>query len=253
MKILLLLLLPTLLCAQTRFDLPPEEIDPASEDILIKRPEQYQRHESVIYDLNTDLGIKDQRRYTGTDKNRFSLSGHVSGDYEHWGELLGLEAVYMRRSDRYNRLWYGAQVMQVNTQFGAVTQNPTTGSDINSDTKVPRPDDAKNSILGLGLGVGYRFKLLLDFFRTEDTFENIDVFANAVRMKENFNGQDYSGWGLTTSYGIHKRASTSFFYGGKLTYNLASVTRSAVADEPKRERSLSLGWTSLAFEFGYFF
>jgi len=239
--------------AQGPLDLQEADLNPSSEDVLIKKPEKYLRNESMIYDFNTDLGIKDQRRYTGADRNRFSLSGHVSGNYEHLSNLLGLEAILMRRSETYNQIWYGAQFFQANAHFDSVTQNPRGGVDPNSDTLNPRSNDETTTVQGLGLGVGHRFKLLLDFFRTEDTFENIDVFANAIQLKDGHLNKPYTGLGLTTSYGIHKRTSTSFFYGGKFTYNIASVTRSPIGDESKKERSLTLGWTSFAFEMGWFF
>jgi hypothetical protein len=253
MVYLLLLLLPLTTFAGP-FDLSEEELNPDAEEILIKKPEKYLRQESMIYDLNTDLGIKDQRRYTGTDGNRFSLAGHISGDYEHVNNLLGVEANYMHRSTRYNQVWWGAQFFQHNTFFDAITQNRKTRLTVpNSEGTFIRPGDVKNNVMAVGLGVGYRFKLLLDFFPTEDMFETVDVFVNGVQLDEKYIKQKYRGWGLTTNYGIHKRSSTSFFYGGKFSYNLASVTREAIGNESKSDRSLSLGWLSFAFEMGFFF
>src|SRR3989344_1898020 len=108
MKYILLLLLPLNLHAGP-FDLTEEELNPDAEEILIRKPQKYLRNESMIYDFNTDLGIKDQRRYTGTDKNRFSVAGHISGSYEHPNDILGAELSYMRRSSSYNQIWWGLQ------------------------------------------------------------------------------------------------------------------------------------------------
>lgn len=252
-KFLLLSLLFVPLSGQASvFDLTDEELEPESQEVLIKKPEKYQRNESMIYDLNTNLGIKDQRRYTGTDRNRLSFAGLLNGNYEHPIDLFGAEVNMMRRSSRYHQIWYGAQLFQHRTQFDVVTRNPNS-SGANSEGSFDRPGDAKNSILGLGLGVSYRFKLLLDFYPTEDVFETVDVFLNGIRFSESFANKTYSGYGLTTSYGLHKRSSTSFFYGGKFAYNLASVTRPAIANESKSNRSLSLGWLSVGFEFGFFY
>jgi len=236
-------------------DLSEEELNPETEEILLKKPEKYLRHESMIYDLNTDLGIRDQRTYTGTDSNRFSLSGHISGDYEHINDILGLDATYMRRSTRFDQIWYGAQVFQHNTYFDAVTQNHDSDSSSNptSDAQLTRVGDSKATVMGLGLGVSYRFKLLLDFFETENVFENIDVYGNYIMFDDTFIKQKYKGYGLSANYGIHKRSGSSFFYGGKLSYNLASVTRDALGTESKSERSLTLGWFTLALELGFFF
>ena len=253
MKYLLLLLLPLNVFAASFFDLSEEELNPSSEEVLIKKPEKFLRDESMIYDFDSDLGIKDQRRYTGTDKNRFSVSGLVSANYEQLQSVLGGDVTYMRRTSRYNQVWWGGQFFYQNVEFDAVTQNRTSGSNPNGEQAFQRPGGTKNSVMAGGLGASYRFKLLLDFFETEDVFENIDVFANYVQFKEDFINKSYRGYGLTTNYGIHKRSSTSFFYGGKLSYNIASVTREALGDEKKRDRSLTLGWLSLGLEIGFFF
>lgn len=253
MTILLFLLLPITSFAGI-FDLTEEDLNPEAEEVLIKKPEKYLRDESMIYDLNTDLGIKDQRQYTGSDRNRFSIAGHMNGNYEHPNEILGGELSYMRRSTRYNQIWWGAQFFQHTAYFDAITQNrKTTSGNINSEANFQRPGNVKNTIMAAGLGVGYRFKLLLEFFPTEDTFESVDVFVNGLELNEKFIKQKYRGYGLTTNYGIHKRSSTSFFYGGKLSYNIASVTRKALGDEKKSDRSLSLGWLSVALELGFFY
>lgn len=241
--------------AQNVFDLTDAEKDPSAEDILLKKPEKYLRNESMIYDFDSNLGIKDQRRWTGQDKNRISLAGHLSFDYEHLTQTQGADFNYMRRADNHSQFWYGFQIFTHKTRFDAITQNPsaTSSTNTNSDAKKPRPNDAKESILAGGLGVGYRFKFFLDFLDTENVFESVDVFANYVTMNDDYLSETYTGYGMTANYGIHKRSSTSFFYGMKFSYNLASVTRPAIGDEKKRERSLSLGWGTLALEIGSFF
>lgn len=253
MKYLLLLLLIPLTSFSSVLDLTEEEKNPDSEEILIKKREKYLRNESMIYNFNSDLGIKDQRQYTGTDRNRFSVAGHVSGDYEHMNNMFGADVNYMRRMENYSQIWYGFQFFHQSTYFDAITRNHTKGTNPNSETAYQRPGGTKNKLLAGGLGAGYRFKLLLDFFETEDMFESIDVFANYLELDESFISQKYKGYGLTTNYGLHKRSGTSFFYGGKMSYNIASVTRPAIGTEKKSDRSLALGWMSIAFEMGFFF
>lgn len=251
-SLLILLFVSSPLYAQYNYDIPEEELNPETEDVLLRKPEKFLRNESMIYDFNTDLGIKDQRRYTGQDRNRFSVAGHISADYEHFNDILGIDFSYMRRSTSYRQAWYGFQFYRNRTFFDNITQNrASTGA--NSEGSLQRPNNVENSVMAAGLGMGYRFKLLLDFFEAEDVFESVDVFANYVTLDEEFVGQTYNGWGLTTNYGIHKRSSSNYFYGGKLSYNLAVVTRDAIADESKDDRSLSLGWLSLAFEIGFFY
>lgn len=252
MKYLLLLLLPLNVFADV---LKPsaEELNPEAEEILINKPEKYLRNQSMIYDFNSDLGIKDQRRYTGTDKNRFSMAGHLYGNYEQLGDLLGGEAVYMRKSTSYNEIWYGLQLFRHTTIFSAITQNHTEGSDANAEVNFQRENTSEATVTGLGAGVGYRFRFLADAINRDDIFETVDVFLNAIQMNDSFIDETYQGYGLTTNYGIHKRSSTRFFYGGKISYNIASVTRPAIGTESKSDRSLTLGWLSLAFELGFYY
>lgn len=255
MKILFLLLLSFSAFAQDPYRVPEEDRNPETQEVLINKPEKYLRHESMIYDLNTDLGIKDQRKYTGTDRNRLSATGMVSADYEHFNDLVGFDLTYMRRTERYNRVWYGLQFFQNRTYFDSITQNQEVESDDKpgADSQFQRPNNTKASVFGGGLGMSYRFKLLLDFFPTEDVFENLDVFVNYVTMDDKYINKKYMGYGLTTNYGIHKRSNTNFFYGGKLSYNIASVTREAIEEESKSDRSFAIGWLALGFELGFFF
>lgn len=251
--LLLLLLLPLSVLAEDPFSLSDEEISPDTETILLKKPEKYLRDESMLYNFNSNRGISDQRSYTGEDDDRLSLAGHISTDYEHPTDILGVDVTYMRRNKRYNRLWYGAQFFNHSTYFDAITRNHSGESSPRSETAFQRPGSTKNTVTAAGLGVGYRFKFFFEFLQTEDWFEQVDVFVNYLSLNETFIDQTYKGYGLTANYGIHKRSSRSFFYGGKISYNAALVTREAMEQESRSERSLSLGWLSLALELGVFF
>lgn len=248
----LLLLTSTPLFAVTLSD---AEKNPSAEDILLKKPEKYLHDESMIYNFNSNLGVRDQRKYTGADNNKLAIAGHLSSNYEHLDNLMGFEFNYFRKSSSYDKIWWGAQFFSHTAKFDAITQNHSEGISSNpgSESANQRPNGIDNSVMGAGLGMSYRFKLLLDFWDTEDVFETVDVFANYIILNEKHIDQSYQGYGLTANYGIHKRSGTSFFYGGKLSYNLASVTREAISDEKKSERSLTLGWLSLALELGVFF
>lgn len=254
MKLLILLLVPTLSFAADFRYLSDEEVNPDTEEVLIKKPEKYLRDESMIYDLNTDLGIKDQRRYTGADDNKIGIAGHISGDYEHFNDILGFEFNFMHRTRTYSRLWYGVQLFQHNTYFDSITQNHNgASSNPNAEVNTRRPNNTKASVFAGGPGIGYRFKLLQEFFETEDVFETVDVYVNYLTFDDKYIKQKYQGYGLTTNYGIHKRSSTRYFYGGKLSYNIASVTRDAIGTESKSDRSFALGWLSIGVEIGFFF
>src|SRR5690606_2816768 len=134
-----------------------EELNPDAEDILIKQPEKYLRHESMIYDFDSDLGIKDQRQYTGSDRNRFSITGLVNGNYEQLTDVMGADITYMRRSTSYDQIWWGAQFFTQKVMFDAVTQNRSSGDTTSGEAAYQRPGATKDTIMAGGLGVGYRF------------------------------------------------------------------------------------------------
>jgi hypothetical protein len=249
----LLLLFPLTVFADDPFNLSDEEISPETETILLKKPEKYLRDESMLFNFNSDRGISDQRSFTGEDNDRLSVAAHISADYEHVTDILGGDITYMHRNKRYNRLWYGAQLFHHSTYFDAITRNHSGETAPQSESAFQRPGSAKNTLTAAGLGVGYRFKFFFEFIPTEDWFEQVDVFVNYLNLDESFINQTYRGYGLTANYGVHKRVSRSFFYGGKLSYNAGLVTREAIERESKSERTLSLGWLTLALELGVFF
>jgi hypothetical protein len=248
LRFLVFLFFSQLAGASDYLQLSEEELNPSTKEILIQKPEKHLRSESVIYDLNTELGIKDQRRFTGSDKHKIAMAGHLSGQYEFLTDLLGAELNYMYRLDRYNRIWIGAQIFQHQSFFDSVAKNRSS-----EDSTVSRPNNTNIGLMGYGPGMSYRFKLLLDFIETEDVFETIDVFINYVTFADRYVNQTYQGFGLTTNYGLHKRSGTNFFYGGKISYNVASVSRSKFADEIDSKRSYAIGWLGLGFELGFFF
>jgi hypothetical protein len=81
----------------------------------------------------------------------------------------------------------------------------------------------------------------------------VSVFGNYNFHADSTDSESYSGFGYTAEYSLSYRSSKRFFYGGKISYNWALVDRSQVDEEDLTERSLVFGWTTVGFEFGYFF
>lgn len=235
------------------FKLTPEEQNPSGDDVLFRRKEQFQRDERMVQEYNDDLGIRDDRRWTGDDRNRLSGAFHLNGQYEFMQELQSLELTWMRRVPNWSKLWWGATYRRTNTGFGNITDNRSDTGNPNAEGAFQRPKDAKQTINAAGVGAGYRFRLLTDFMNTENTFETVNVWAMYTTLAESFIGENYNGWGMTADYGLHRRVRSSFFWGGKFTYNLAWVERAKRGAEAPQDRSLSLGWFSLALEAGFFF
>jgi hypothetical protein len=235
------------------FRLTPEEAKPSGDDLLFRRKEKFNRDEKMVQELDDELGIRDNRRWTGEDRNRLSGAFHLNGQYEFYQELQTFELTWMRRVENWSKLWWGATYRRTTAGFGNVAQNRTGTGNPNGEGAFVRPKDAKQTINAAGLGVGYRLRLLTDLVDTENTFETVNVWGTYTTLAESFIGENYSGWGMSADYGLHRRVRSSFFWGGKFTYNIAWVERGKRGTESAQDRSLSLGWFSLALEAGFFF
>lgn len=227
------------------FDLAPEEVEPTGEDVLNRRKEKYQRDELMVYDINQDLGISDKRRWTGDDRNRLAAAFHVNGQYEYLAEAQAIEASWLRRTNNWHKLWWGAMAKRTSGEFRTFATN-------NSNESRATAGDAKISVTSIGLGVGYRLRLLMDFLQTDKTMETVNLFATYNALDGGGNAENYRGYGMIAEYGLHRRTRSSFFWGGKFTYNLAWVERSE-SNRAQEARSLTLGNYSFALEAGFYF
>lgn len=226
------------------FDLSPEEQEPTAEDVLNRRKEKFQRDELMVYDIDKDIGFADRRRWTGDDRNRLAAAFHLNGQYEFLRELQSIEVSWLRRTNNWHKLWWGAMLKQTNGEYGAMADN-------NPNEGITRERSEKQSLTTFGAGVGYRLRLLTDFIETDKTMETVNVFATYNTLGSD-RSEEYKGYGFTADYGLHRRTRSSFFWGGKFTYNLAWVERSQ-SNTPQTGRSLSLGYYTFAFEAGFYF
>lgn len=224
------------------YDLTPEEQNPSDSDI-IKQSEKHLWDESWVSPYNSETGVQDNRRFTGKDRNKLSAAFHLNGQYERLQELTAFEVTWLRRSDAWHKLWWGATYRRAQSQWNEITSNNQSGG----ESAFNRPGDADQTINTLGLGFGYRFKLFLHFWALRDVFESVQAFATYNTLAEGHTGDNYKGYGMTADYGLHKRTRQSFFYGGKFTYNIAWV------EGPESNRTLSLGWYTFALEAGFLF
>lgn len=227
------------------FDLAPEEMEPTGEDVLNRRKEKFQRDELMVYDINQNTGVSDQRRWTGDDRNRIAGAFHLNGQYEFLAEAQALEVSWLRRTNNWHKLWWGAMAKRTTGEFKTFAAN-------NPNENRVTPGDSKISVTTLGVGIGYRLRLLMDFLQTDKTMETVNLFATYNALDGGSDAQDYKGYGMTAEYGLHRRTRSSFFWGGKFTYNLAWVERSE-SDTPQEARSLTLGNYSFALEAGFYF
>lgn len=211
---------------------------------LKENPEVFLYEESL---LMQDKGGYSEPFYTGEDYNRFSLGAHVSSNYQDPGELLSLEILFSRRLKTYTDFWVSFMAKRTQSKYDAIAGTNPPASNAASR------EGSDQSFTAVGAGGGYRFKALSNALDTDRVFETVDAFLTYNAHLDGAEDVSYQGLGLQTDYGLHLRAEESFYYGAKVSYNIATVKRAAQEGESLSERSLVFGWLSLGFELGYFY
>lgn len=255
-KILVLLLITNIAAAAETdrlmlYQTPnPDKMTPKQ---ISSEGEVYLEKESLIRDVNEHTGVLGDYYYTRRDNGRLSLAYHTSHDYEKFSKLSTIDIQVMKKFTSYKDQWWGVQLKRVVAQYNALADElDKTSTNADADSKYERRD-ALQSMTILGLGVGYRFNILSEFFNTNRVFEQVMAYGNYIYHLDGKTDNKYRGYGATMEYGIHRRTGESFFVGTKLSYNIASLVRKAKSDEDKIDRSLVFRWTSIGFEVGYYY
>lgn len=216
-------------------------------------PEIYLNNESVLKHKDSKTGIITDEHYTGKETNRFSASYLGSSDYTNFTDVTSFDVQYQFKASDYLQTWWAFQFKRTTGKYNKIADELEDESDHpQADSKRARLANTQ-SITSLGIGGGYRFKLLFAFNESERFFEHITAFANYNTANDSTTGKNYTGWGYNADYSLLYRSGNSLFYGLKLSYNVTAVVRPASTDEPKKDRSLTYGWTSIGFEIGYYY
>lgn len=223
-----------------------------SNDQILDKKDVTLQDESIIYDMNKETGIKDKSHYTGRDDYKFS--GNYLGHWE-LNKFTEISSFDVHFSKRFDDFWVETFLSRTAATFKAISENKTSnvGAISTSEARFQRPAEAKELLLSGGVGVGYRFKMIYQFIETSDVFETITAYLVRHMLDESYRSENYNGYGVRADYGIHKRTSTSFFYGGRLSYNFGMVKRRLADQESDSEGSLALSWLAFGFEAGYYF
>ncbi len=252
-KLTVLAILPTtvsLNCWANEYEDLPIKIDRAKQS-----PHKYLVEDSIVYDLNSNSQLKEDVTFTGNDNDRLAGSYHFHYEYSKITSVNGFQLSYAKK---FGSLWYEAFYQQLSGTFSGLAENqtpqsPTANSNPYAESRNYRPTDSSADLTLYGLGVGHRFKFFLDYFDTYDLFETINLYLTYNTLNDEFTAQSYSGWGLKADYGIHKRVNSSFFIGGRFSYNWAQVQRTEINDERADDRRLMLSWLNIAFEMGFYY
>lgn len=219
----------------------PESLRPGQ---LRENEEVFLRQESLLME---DQGGYMEAHYTGLDLNRFSLGYHLSSNYQDFSELTSLEIMFSRQLRNFTELWISFMAKRTTGLYDAMADEVLSG---NGDV---RREGSKQSFTTLGLGGGYRFRALAAALPSDRFFETVDAYLTYNYHLDGATSEQYQGFGLMADYGLHYRATESFFYGAKLSYNIATVARAPEDNEKLIDRSLAFGWLSFGLEMGYYY
>lgn len=222
-------------------------------EVVDDHPEIYQENESLLRHKDSSTGILTDAHYTGHEVNRLSLSYQGSLDYTNLNEVSSFDLQYQFKADNYTNTWWAVQFKSTSAEYEAIADELTnTSGHPDSDANSLRSENIQ-TINSLGVGAGYRFKLLFAFNESERFFEHITAFLTYNSALDATTDRAYQGWGYNADYSLLYRSGNSLYYGLKFSYNLAAVIRGAISDEDKPDRSLVYGWTNMGLEIGYYY
>lgn len=207
-------------------------------------PEIHLDEQSVLERIDKRTGVYEDPYYTLQDEARFSLGYALSQDYQNPTKVQSVYGSYMNKMDDfYQDMWWAIQFKRTVAQFNAIHDAPETGG----------RGTNQQGITMMGLGVAHNFWTLNDLFKSSRVFETVAVYLNYNFHVDSTDDQSYQGFGYTADYSLVYRSTKRWFYGGKFSYNWAQVERAAEEGESDSDTSLVFGWTTLAFELGFYF
>jgi hypothetical protein len=212
-------------------------------------------------DLNEDITMHERDALTGVvtnihntfnDKHRSSLiflfDPRILKEYQ----LYTFEFIYGHKFENWSFEWF---ISTMTADFYSVARNHAHGSSSSvAEENTPRIDDDQETLLSTGIGANFRFKLLQGIIQSNRYFETVSSSLALGRLTDSMSGLSYYGPGLKTDYGIHRRFSSNFHLGLKMSYNIYSLKRTEnYATEVSDDRALTLQWISLGFDATFYY
>ncbi|MFZ4712095.1 MAG: hypothetical protein ACOYL6_00150 [Bacteriovoracaceae bacterium] len=228
-----------------------ENFEKLSNDDVKAKKDITLKNEAMITDTNSYTGIKDREYYTGNDHHKLSGSYQLNPRITKPFDFSSFELNYGYKM--WGLWWQGFVARSAGTWDTVAENKEIGGTGADSEARFQRPKNSRETLMSYGLGVGYRFRMIYEWLKIDDLFETISVYGARHSLNESYRDLNYTGYGFRADYGIHMRATSSFFYGLKGSYNIGKVTRSLGEKESHSDASLAISWISLGFEAGYFY
>lgn len=213
------------------------------------RQSQEQMAPVKIYGRDSKTGMRNEIN-TQNDGSRYSLVYHANANLKRAQDVTTLEFLYgYKLNNRKVPLWAEFCIFKTTAQFDTVAI-PNNNMVVANRTNL---DASSESIFGIGAGISMRSNWIQDFIDTEKWSESTSAQFYYLTMSEEYFSKSYKGYGIKAHFSLNYRMSQSVQIGPKFGHYLASVTRAAENSEPSDKRSLLLTWTSLGFDFTYYF
>ena len=205
--------------------------------------------EALIPTSHSEDNLIGDPHYTQGDVAGFSIAGQIAPDYDDFAQIQSFELGYRYRWGTESDFWITAMFKLTQGDYDALADERSGSS---GDALITRGQNTQ-TFNTFGLGGGYRFRAFADLFSFERVFETSHAYITYSQHDDGTNSQNYSGFGLMADYSLNYRASRSFFYGLKMSYNWRFMERVQEGSEPLSDRTLIFGWTSFGLEIGYIY
>jgi hypothetical protein len=208
-----------------------------------------------LTEFDFDRGIFKDEYNTADDNLIIAISANINSNLTKSTDLQSFEFNILKKVDVF---WITLFAAQTFAYFEEITNNHETrnSSNLLAEEYHERYSYTEMTITSIGAGLAYRFKLFDNLLEFNNLFELINASISYSGLSDSARDQTYTGPGLKVDYLLHRRISTSYHYGLKFSYNLATVSRPPLDDEVvtnNRERSFTLSYATFGFEIAHYF
>lgn len=200
-----------------------------------------------IEQIDSELGIPLGTYTTADDSSRVGIAFHFNSDLKDMAAISSFEAVFAKK---LRKTWIEGSISKTVGRYSEVTENNTALPGV-----LPANHSLENTdLLTVGLGLMYRTTYIQNLFNSDRFFETIGAALTYNQFDDAFRDETFQGFGIKADFGIHRRFSETFHFGGKLTYHLASVKYPSQFDgQSSNERASLIRWMGLGFDLGFYF
>ena len=206
---------------------------------------------STLSEVDYDKGIELGEYSIANDSSKLSLSYNLNFSAMEAMEITSYDASYSFKLDFFGeRTWVDFGYQQTSGTFDKFsTPSSTLHSGLNEE-------DVKAQTISLStfyLGGTIQSSLVQNIIQHDRLFESLSAAVTYNSYTEDLLTDSMTGYGLKSALGLYIRSSKNMHYGLKMTYNMATVTRSPEEGETKSQNTLQLSWATAGLDLSFYF